>query len=82
MRSSVLCFIHSLEFDANGGELAVGSVSDIQVYNGSNKGKLFTWYNDPSKERWYSDIDVAAPQAATPYGTASVKAPIRPATPS
>lgn len=73
-----LVFYHSLEFDANGGELAVGSVSDIQVYNGSNKGKLFTWYNDPSKERWYSDIDVAAPQAATPYGTASVKAPIRP----
>lgn len=73
-----LVFYHSLEFDANGGELAVGSVSDIQVYNGSNKGKLFTWYNDPSKERWCSDIDVAAPQAATPYGTASVKAPIRP----
>lgn len=73
-----LVFYHSLEFDANGGELAVGSVSDIQVYNGSNKGKLFTWYNDPSKERWYSDIDVAAPQAATPYGTASVKAPARP----
>lgn len=73
-----LVFYHSLEFDANGGELAVGSVSDIQVYNGSNKGKLFTWYNDPSKERWYSDIDVAAPQAATPYGTSSVKAPTRP----
>lgn len=73
-----LVFYHSLEFDANGGELAVGSVSDIQVYNGSNKGKLFTWYNDASKERWYSDIDVAAPQAATPYGTASVKAPARP----
>lgn len=73
-----LVFYHSLEFDANGGELAVGSVSDIQVYNGSNKGKLFTWYNDASKERWCSDIDVAAPQAATPYGTASVKAPARP----
>ena len=73
-----LVFYHSLEFDANGGELAVGSVSDIQVYNGSNKGKLFTWYNDASKERWYSDIDVAAPQAATPYGTASVIAPARP----
>lgn len=72
-----LVFYHSLEFDANGGELAVGSVSEIQMYNGSNKGKLFTWYNDASKERWYSDIDITAPQATTPYGTASVKNPTR-----
>lgn len=73
-----LVFYRTVSFDANGGSLGVGSVSDIQVYNGSNKGKLFTWYNDTSKERWYSDIDVTAPQATTPYGTASVKAPTRP----
>ena len=73
-----LVFYHSLEFDANGGTLADGSVYNMQVYNGSSKGKLYTWYGDKSKRRWYSDIDVAAPQAATPYGTASVKAPIRP----
>ena len=73
-----LVFYHSLEFDANGGTLADGSVYNMQVYNGSSKGKLYTWYGDKSKRRWYSDIDVAAPQAATPYGTASVKAPARP----
>ena len=73
-----LVFYHSLEFDANGGTLADGSVYNMQVYNGSSKGKLYTWYGDKSKRRWYSDIDVAAPQAATPYGTASVKAPTRP----
>ena len=50
----------------------------MQVYNGSSKGKLIPWYSNLDKSRWYSDIDVAAPQAATPYGTASVKAPIRP----
>ena len=73
-----LVFYHSLEFDANGGTLADGSVYNMQVYNGSSKGRLYTWYGDKSKRRWYSDIDVAAPQAATPYGTASVKAPARP----
>lgn len=73
-----LVFYHSLEFDANGGTLADGSVYNMQVYNGSSKGKLYTWYGDKSKRRWYSDIDAAAPQAATSYGTASVKAPIRP----
>jgi len=73
-----LVFYHSLEFDANGGTLADGSVYNMQVYNGSSKGKLIPWYSNLDKSRWYSDIDVAAPQAATPYGTASVKAPIRP----
>ena len=73
-----LVFYHSLEFDPNGGTLADGSVYNMQVYNGSSKGKLIPWYSNLDKSRWYSDIDVAAPQAATPYGTASVKAPIRP----
>ena len=73
-----LVFYHSLEFDANGGTLVDGSVYNMQVYNGSSKGKLIPWYSNLDKSRWYSDIDVAAPQAATPYGTASVKAPIRP----
>lgn len=73
-----LVFYHSLEFDANGGTLADGSIYNMQVYNGSSKGKLIPWYSNLDKSRWYSDIDVAAPQAATPYGTASVKAPIRP----
>ena len=73
-----LVFYHSLEFDANGGTLADGSVYNMQVYNGSSKGKLIPWYSNLDKSRWYSDIDVAAPQASTPYGTASVKAPIRP----
>lgn len=73
-----LVFYHSLEFDANGVTLADGSVYNMQVYNGSSKGKLIPWYSNLDKSRWYSDIDVAAPQAATPYGTASVKAPIRP----
>lgn len=73
-----LVFYHSLEFDANGGTLADGSVYNMQVYNGSSKGKLIPWYSNLDKSRWYSDIDVAAPQAATPYGTASVKAPARP----
>lgn len=73
-----LVFYHSLEFDANGGTLADGSVYNMQVYNGSSKGKLYTWYGDKSKRRWYSDIDVSNPQVSTQYGNVSVKAPIRP----
>ena len=52
-----LVFYHSLEFDANGGTLADGSVYNMQVYNGSSKGKLYTWYGDKSKRRWYSYSD-------------------------
>ena len=55
-----LVFYHSLEFDANGGTLADGSVYNMQVYNGSSKGKLIPWYSNLDKSRWYSDIDVAA----------------------
>ena len=73
-----LVFYHSLEFDANGGTLADGSVYNMQVYNGSSKGKLYTWYGDKSKRRWYSDIDVSNPQVSTQYGNVSVKAPTRP----
>ena len=73
-----LVFYRSLVFDANGGELAEGSVYDMQVYNGSGKGKLIPWYSNLDKSSWYSDIDVTMPNVTTPYGTASVKAPARP----
>ena len=73
-----LVFYHSLEFDANGGTLTDGSVYNMQVYNGSSKGRLYTWYGDKSKRRWYPDIDVSNPQVSTQYGSVSVKAPARP----
>ena len=72
-----LVFYRSLDFDANGGTLTEGSPLNMQVYNGSNKGKLYTWYSDKSKRKWYSDINIASPQVTTPYGTASVKNPTR-----
>ncbi len=72
-----LVFYRSLDFDANGGTLADGSPLNMQVYNGSNKGKLYTWYSDKSKRKWYSNINITFPQANTPYGTASVKNPVR-----
>ena len=73
-----LVFYRSLVFDANGGELAEGSVYDMQVYNGSGKGKLIPWYSNLDKSSWYSDIDVTMPNVTTPYGTTYVKAPTRP----
>ncbi len=72
-----IVFYRTVSFDANGGSMQEGSVRDMQVYSGSSKGKLYTWYNDRSKRKWYSGIDVASPQVTTPYGTASVKAPSR-----
>ena len=72
-----IVFYRTVSFDANGGLMQEGSVRDMQVYSGSSKGKLYTWYNDRSKRKWYSGIDVSSPQVTTPYGTASVKAPSR-----
>ena len=68
-----LVFYRSLEFNANGGELAEGSTLKMQVYNGNGKGKLYTWYGDKSKRKWYSDISVSYPTDTK--GTAYVKAP-------
>lgn len=71
-----LVFYRTLEFNANGGELAEGSILKMQVYNGSGKGKLYTWYGDKSKRKWYSDINVSCPNDTK--GTPYVKAPTRP----
>ena len=71
-----LVFYRSLEFNANGGSMQEGSVRNMQVYNGSGKGKLIPWYSNLDKSKWYSDIDIAAPQVTDAYGTKiSVKAP-------
>ena len=72
-----IVFYRTVSFDANGGTLTEGSLLNMQVYNGSNKGKLYTWYSDKSKRKWYSNINITSPQATTPYGTASVKNPTR-----
>ena len=66
-----LVFYRTLDFDANGGTLAIGSISNMRVYNGSDKSRGFTWYNDVSKESWINDLNVSCPTDAG--GTAYIK---------
>lgn len=73
-----IVFYNTVQFDANGGTFAYGSVSDAMVYVGSSLCKVYPWFNDVSKESYYSDIDVSNPQVSTQYGNVSVKAPTRP----
>ena len=72
-----IVFYRTVTFDSNGGIISEETIRNMKVYTGSSVCKIFPWYNDVSKEKWYSDIDVASPQVTTPYGTASVKAPSR-----
>ena len=72
-----IVFYRTVTFDSNGGIVPEGTIRNMKVYTDSNKCKSFVWYNEALKRDWYSDIDVASPQIATPYGTASVKAPSR-----
>ncbi len=72
-----LVFYRSVEFDANGGNFSEGTVRNMQVYNGSAKCKLIPWYSNLDKSRWYSNVNVAAPQVSTQYGEASIKIPTR-----
>ena len=71
-----LVFYRSVRFDANGGIIPANSITQMQVYNDSSKGKIFS-INENNIGKWYSDIDITSPQVPTAYGTASVKAPTR-----
>ena len=70
-----LVFYRTLEFNTNSGEFAIGSISNMQVYNGSSQSKCYPWFDDVSKEKFYSGINITAPQITTPYGLVSIKAP-------
>lgn len=73
-----IVFYNTVQFDTNGGTFAYGSVSDAMVYAGSSLCKVYPWFNDVSKESYYSDIDASNPQVSTQYGNVSVKSPTRP----
>lgn len=66
-----LVFFRTLDFNANGGSFAIGSISNMRVYSGSNKSRGFTWYNDVSKESWINGLNVSRPTDAN--GTAYIK---------
>lgn len=70
-------FYHTVQFDANGGEPAEGSVYQIQTYKDSKIGKVYPWYDEASKRTWYSNISVSNPQFSTAYGDVSVKNPVK-----
>ena len=70
-----LVFYRTLDFDANGGSFAIGSISNMRVYSGSDKSRGFTWYNDVSKESWINDLEVSCPTDAG--GTAYIKPAVR-----
>ena len=72
-----IVFYRTVTFDSNGGIVSEETIRNMKVYAGSSVCKIFPWYFDTNKEKWYSGIDVASPQVTTPYGTASVKAPSR-----